>query len=328
MPTEKKPPVLTLRMLPFGMFLAGSLCAGAALAAADGRTTAEPAESTTPAKVSRDGWPLPADAEPGIREAIAALNADSRFLSHASSVLIARCMDEQGFTYPVESLDAPVYPRDASFGLTVEEARRSGYVTQSNILAIPEEDKSYLPTGAGEAKAWGQALFGPDDAPVVSIDIPLVRGEVGSSSVGCLADAQRRLFGSVEAAIRRNMVAGNTFNMAERQAGVDPQKAALDGRWAACMAGAGRPALTEPGRAVAKARVLAGGKLSGLSSGEPLAIAVDDALCQEEVNYAPLRRAIEDRYLSAVLDTFPADIAAARASTAAALERARELDLR
>lgn len=315
--------MVTTRMLPFGLFLLVSACAAAALAAAD---DAPASDLPPPATISRSGWALPAEPKPDVREEIAALSADSRYLGHVESVLVSRCMREAGFRHPLEELDRPVVPRDEFYGLSVSEARRSGYVTQSHILAIPAEDKSYLPRTESGRRAWGVALFGPDDAPGVEVDSALMSGRLGTSSEGCLADARRALYGSLETATLRSFVAGNARNVAEREAADDPSVTTLNERWAACMADAGRRGLTDPGHAMSQARKVADGTQAAQGVGEPREIAIDDATCQAGLDYAPQRRYIEDRYLTAVLTEFADEIAAARAAATAALERARAID--
>lgn len=299
------------------------LLGSAALPAADG---APAGDLPPPVTTSRSGWTLPAEPKPGVRDEVAALNADSRYLGHVESVLVSRCMREAGFRYPVEKLDRPVVPRDESYGLSVSEARRSGYVTQSHILSIPAEDQSYLPEREAGRRQWHLAQSGPDDAPGVEVDSALMNGRLGTSSRGCLADARRALYGTLETAILRSFVAGNARNVAEREAGHDPSVTALDALWSACMAGAGRPGLTDPGHAMSQARKLADGTQAAQGVGEPREIAIADATCQAETGYAGARRTIEDRYLTALLATYPDEIAATRAATAAALERARTIE--
>ncbi|MGQ0631155.1 MAG: hypothetical protein ACT4P1_08930 [Sporichthyaceae bacterium] len=316
--------MLTPRMLPFVVAVGALVAAAGALATAErgggGRADALPTTA-----VSAYGWTLPTQGRPAVRQELASLGADSRYLSHAQSVLIARCMRRQGFTYPVEDLNAPVYPRDARYGLSVEEAKRSGYVSQSQILAVPDEDKSSFPEEPGGREAFGAALFGPDGSSQVEVDIPMTRSELGMSSVGCLADVDRALYGNLETALRRSDVTGNAWNMAEKESGADPGLAVLNQRWSACISKAGYPDLLDPDLASVRARKLTGGRLAGLDTGEPREIAIADATCQQKVDYAPQRRAIEDRYFTALLDHYAEDIAAARAATAAAVFRAKSL---
>lgn len=310
-------------MLPFVVAVGALIAAAGALAAAErggGRADALPTTA-----VSAYGWTLPTQGRPAVREELTSLGADSRYLAHAQTVLIAGCMREQGFTYPVEDPNAPVYPRDARYGLSVEEAKRTGYVSQSQILAIPDEDKSYLPEEPGGREAFGAALFGPDGSPHVEVAIPMTRSELGTSSAGCLADADRALYGNLETALRRSDVTGNAWNMAETESGTDPGLAVLNERWSACMAKAKYPDLPDPDLARVSARELTGGRLAGLDAGEPREIAIADATCQAKLDYTPQRRAIEDRYMTALLDHYAEDIAATRAATAVALFRAKSL---
>lgn len=268
------------------------------------------------------GSTAPLAADPGARQEAESLTTANRDLSRAGSVRIDQCMRTQDFSYPVEKPGQRV-ERDRAYGLSVDEAERTGYQSQSRILTLPDREPDIAPDDPAERKRFYLALFGPDDASTVEVEDPTAPGvRMGTSSAGCVSSAQRDLFGGdLAAAIRYGSVTGNFINHAEAEAGDDPAMDALNKRWSSCMKQAGQ-SYPAPDQAISAARGLASGSFAGLATGQAREIAVADAICQERTGYPAARSAIEEHHFRILLDQHSVAIAVVRESGRAATARA------
>ncbi len=268
------------------------------------------------------GSTVPLAADPASRAEAESLGADNGYLSRATTVLIDRCMRGHGFAYPVEKPGQRL-ERDPSYGLSVREAERTGYQSQSRILTLPDWEPSIAPDDLAERKRFSIALFGADEEPFVEVDDPVAPGSrMGMNSAGCNSSAQRELFGGdLATAIRHATVSGDFVDHAARAAAADPAMRKLDRRWSSCMRQSGRD-YDDPDLASSDARGLAGGSFEGLAAGEAREIAVADATCQERTGYPAARSAIEERQFRVLLDRHHDAIAAVRESGRAAKARA------
>lgn len=270
------------------------------------------------------GTSVPPAPDPAARQETRALSADSGDLGRATTVLIDRCMRTHGFAYPVEKPGQRL-ERDRSYGLSVEEAGRTGYQSQSRILTLPDREPDIAPTDPVERKRFHIALSGADDQPPVEVDDPISPGSrMGTNSAGCNSSAQRELFGGdLTAAIRHAAVAGGFLEHALHAAASDPAMDELNKRWSACMTESGWT-YADPGLAISAARGLAGSYAS-LAAGRPREIAVADATCQQRTGYPAVRSAIEEHHMRVLLDRNAEVLAAVRESTRAAKARAADV---
>jgi hypothetical protein len=267
---------------------------------------------------SASNVPPPA-ADPAARQETDSLVAANPYLSRAQSVLVDRCMRDEGFSYPLEKPGQAV-KRDRTYGLSVEEAQRTGYQSESQILTLPDREPAIAPTDPTGRTRYYTALFGRGDAAAVQVTDPLTGASVGTSPTGCNSQAQKELFGGdLAAAILHTTVTGDLVPVAEASAAKDRALTALNKRWARCMAQAGWH-YPDPDHALGAARRTGYRALDG---GQPREIAIADATCEEQTDYAAGREAVEEHHLRMLLDRNPATIAAVRKSGAAAMQRAR-----
>jgi hypothetical protein len=271
------------------------------------------------------GLAIPATPDPGIRAAVNGLSADQPYLTHAESVLTDQCMRKQGFSYPIQPAKQSI-PRDATYGLSVADAQTSGYTSESQELKVPSftSDNSG-PSNAGDQARYSAALFGPPGSPSVTAQAAFMGASMGTSSVGCLADAQRELFGSMEAAVQQTTYESNFSGAGLRESATDPALHTLNQQWSSCMSAAGHPGLADPDHAKSQGQQLAGRQITGLSTGPAKELAVADATCEQQLNYAAQRQNTEDRYLTALVHRIEGEFTAAQESTKTAMANAAKV---
>ncbi|MFD7627002.1 hypothetical protein ACFV7Q_13375 [Streptomyces sp. NPDC059851] len=173
--------------------------------------------------------------------------AESRTLARAEQILISRCMAARGFPYAVtEGPDEGA----RSFPYAVDDvawARGHGYGgAEERAAARAREDDPNLRwfrqlSAPGRAAAR-TALMGA--APVgLSVEAPTGM-TVTASADGCIADAQRGLYGDLATWFRVKVVTMNLRPVREARVREDARYAGAVAEWAACMKAAGRPHAT------------------------------------------------------------------------------------
>jgi len=199
---------------------------------------------------------LPADVR-----AMAGTADDAAVLELAQSILIARCMTGQGFSYP---LDADAARADLS----------SARAATSTALSWPEDDEanaardglappqpSRAPVTAlenyvrgldsGRQRAFSLALYGDlRSGSPVSVTLPgreeIQRGEeIQQSTDGCNSQAQRELLGDLEGYLRGRLIADNVGTLAQAKVTAHPAFIAAEHEWRTCMAGQGWPVVDQ-----------------------------------------------------------------------------------
>ncbi|MDX6739367.1 hypothetical protein [Actinocorallia sp. A-T 12471] len=167
-----------------------------------------------------------------------------------------------------------------------------------------------------DRRRWGTALNGQGVAN--HVNMRMSDGSVVSVSAdGCVSEARRTLYGSLEDAMTSTALAGNLPIEAKQRAAADPAMKALNATWSACMKDKGHPNLPRP----EDARVLA----AEAPRDEALTIAVADAECEDRSGYAPKRTTLEDRYFTAALTFYEPEVAALTETHRKALARAKKL---
>lgn len=261
------------------------------------------------------------EARPGVREEVAAVKAQTALPGRAADMLAARCMARKGFVFtPLAPQAYEPKPIPHHFGLTVDEARATGYL---NVIE-PDSKPPREPTeamSADEAEAYSAALLGTLDDPQFTMTDVFGNG-VGGPKAGCLFEARTVVYGSFEDFVRYENFAGNFVSFALLEAEQDPELRDLNERWARCMADRGYDGFTSPSNALAKV-VESTPQRSALGRGPARDQAVADAGCQADTSYEARRSAIEDRYLTAVLDRFEAEVTATQEMYRQASARAR-----
>ena len=228
------------------------------------------------------------------------------FVWTAEEELTRRCMAGEGFVFtptPPEKLRP--YPGAHEYGIAEEVASKVGYEIQAELTSAEEDPNGAEFTqldGAGR-HAWRLAMFGPDDAAQVSVDVPLIGTRTEASTEGCLADARSTLYGDVETWIMTETFTGNFVLAAATASAADPDLRALNKEWSDCMGEVGvTPELESPDAARGHVRSLYSDVDQSTAHQSELRIATADARCETELDYERRRDRIEDLYLTAAAD--------------------------
>ncbi|MEV6583105.1 hypothetical protein AB0M92_33660 [Streptomyces sp. NPDC051582] len=170
--------------------------------------------------------------------------AETRLLERAEQILISRCMDGRGFPYAVtEAPDADA--RSFPYGVDdVEWARAHGYGGRDERAAAQAREadpnqRYFRGLSASGRAAARTALMG--SAPVGLSATAPTGMTITASPEGCIADAERTLYGDLATWFRVKVVTMNLRPVRETRVHEDRQYADAVGQWAACMRAAGRP---------------------------------------------------------------------------------------
>ncbi|MCW2904637.1 MAG: hypothetical protein JWO67_6902 [Streptosporangiaceae bacterium] len=269
------------------------------------------------------GWRLPDRADPNVRDKMNGLFSGVSVRIAATEELLWRCMAKKGLRYvkqPAPKRDVNPTMSAPGYGLSPTEAARHGYRTAALLNESENRPDPYKDQTPAERQRWGQAFFGPDSTPQTRVKLP-DGSEVDTPSEGCLADAHRQIFGSTERRVKSESFAGNLPAQARQRANADPRLRNLNSLWSACMTKQGHAGLAEPAAASSKA---AGLYRNGDRQTE-IKIAVADAKCEQQINYAPQRKRLEDLYYTAALRHYEPEVAAVHETNKEALARARTI---
>ena len=275
-------------------------------------------KKTPPAEAA---WTLPDKPDPDVRAVVSALFDGNTRRAAAQEELIYRCMALRGFSYikppPPITMRIP-----QNYGLSVAEATRHGYRIQ---LKKPPKINSPIDQTAGLSaegkKAWGVALRGGEDGPVVHVAIP--GGVVEEPADGCLAAARTRIYGSLPQQVRLQNLAGHLTPMAQKRSAADPEMARLNQTWSGCMEAKGHHGLKTPEDARGEALEFHRGYIR-LTHAE-IRLAVADAGCERVSGYARKRRLLEDRYYTAGVHYFGGGVNELRAASDRSFREAQRI---
>lgn len=269
--------------------------------------------------------------DPEVRDAMRGLFAGENVRLAAVEELVRRCMTARGLRYvknPMGTKDVNPTLIPDPYGVPLEEAGRFGYRTADNLRDAPRQvDRSgVLKLSQADQARWGNAYWGRDSAPQIRVKVP-GGGIVTTNSEGCLSEARKTLFGSLERWLKLSNFAGGFAINARRRSAADPAMNELNKAWSACMSGKGHAALSSPDHARTRAGEFH--RRHGVGSDKALdeekALATADAECENQVDYAPRRRELEDRHYRDALRAHEAEITAVLEMNEEALTRAHKI---
>ncbi|MFJ2645140.1 hypothetical protein ACIO1C_00135 [Streptomyces sp. NPDC087420] len=218
--------------------------------------------------------------------------------------LIKQCLNRRGFTYWEAA--RPSLEKSRTLGYVADDvgwARKHGY--GSRISA--EEDRVRLANpnlvyrkalSEGRRKAYDEALDGGSRAPEITAQTPggaTVRRQMG----GCVAEAERKLYGDPEAWFRADKIASNLQPLYVPRVMKDKQFVAALTVWSTCMEHAGHP-YKDPGAARQAARERALRDASGRSFAAERRLAVADATCARAASLTAIGKKREAYYVNAL----------------------------
>jgi len=206
------------------------------------------------------GTALPADVR-----SLSGTAGDAAVLRLAETVLIAGCMHDAGFDYPLDPA-------------AVRDDLRAAPATSAPITSWPEDDEQRAArTGLGPAaeperrrtdleryvdgldpgrrQAFSTALHG-DPAAGPSVEVTLPGGAtVRQSRAGCGSQAQRRLYGDLDVYLHGRITADNLTPLVVARVTADRSFVAAQGLWRVCMAEHGWPVADQAGLAARVAEI-------------------------------------------------------------------------
>ncbi|WP_328944910.1 hypothetical protein OG259_28900 [Streptomyces sp. NBC_00250] len=198
------------------------------------------------------------------------------------------CMAEHGFRY------APPAPPQPGTGTDQRPQPFGQESAAPSAETPPPAEKPPVPGGPETTKAYGLALFGDEKKRVSAKGSG--RMKVSRPGNGCLAEAETKVLG--DGRMRWLQVRIMLFE-AQEQARThlekDPEFRALNGRWRACMNGAGFRDATDPARLLASLRTVGARRTD--------ASLAADLRCKESTGYLPTAyarlAAVQQRWLDA-----------------------------
>jgi hypothetical protein len=240
-----------------------------------------------------------------VRIAFEALMRPPVQLAIAEARVTSRCMQGRGFRYPAaEALDRVPSATPSRLGglgrpLHLEEATRVGYgfriSPRPGTDPVERASGRYLSSLSHAEQAAYQHALAPDGSRGVRVELSggLV---VGAASQGCVAEARKAVYGSVQTFLRLAHVASEVPRVADAAMRHRRVRAAVRA-YSGCMAGKGIPVGT-PMLAVKLAEERFGGtrpEIGPVSDAER-DMAVADAICQQRTG---VNEAIDDAVIDA-----------------------------
>lgn len=248
---------------------------------------------------------------------------DLHRLDETQEVLVSRCMRERGFRYIVVAPDpALADARDFPYGIDDPRwARRHGLglalrAAAAHMAGPTNPNNRYVASLSPERRrAYETALFGTE-AATASVTIPT--GDVVTTSTdGCLATAQDRLYGDVRRWFRVMTITNNLASVIEPKVLADPRYRQRLSVWSACMEEQGYHY-----RSPADLRA----RLGQVGPERERAVAVAEATCVRRTGLAALGRSLDQELGAPVRAQYRVEIRSYRQMRAAALNRIDTLD--
>ncbi|MER6215492.1 hypothetical protein ABT213_15660 [Streptomyces sp. NPDC001674] len=235
-----------------------------------------------------------------------------RVLARAEQILISRCMAARGFAYAVtEPVREEGAARSFPYGLDdVEWARAHGYGGRAERAAAEaraaDPNQRYFHRLAARDRAAARTALMGASPTGLSATSPTGM-TLTASTEGCIAHAQRSLYGDLAAWFRAKVVAMNLRPAQEERVRRDPRFVEAVGRWAACMKEAGRP-YASPAASRQAAAALTEGLAPDRADAAETALAVTEATCATSTPLGQVSQALDRAYGEEVRARHRADI--------------------
>ncbi|CAL9549049.1 hypothetical protein [Streptomyces sp. enrichment culture] len=231
--------------------------------------------------------------------------AEQKLLFDAEERMIATCMRERGRPYRPLAWHSrsPLPEEDPRNGDDVALRRRAGYGAAAAAAPPPPADPNgdHMRSLPREQRArYGQALLG---TAAHRIDVELPDGVAFLNADGCIARAERRLYGDLATWLKAQMVVVNLEGEVSRRIFADKRVGRTVGPWRACMKAAGH-AYSDPEAARAefveayRASAERGAGRDGTAQlrRREVRVAVADALCDRRVGRSRVIRLLDRKH--------------------------------
>ncbi|MEU5344586.1 MULTISPECIES: hypothetical protein [unclassified Streptomyces] len=256
-------------------------------------------------------------------------DAEQSRISDAQQRLIGTCMRRQGFEFWEAQR------------LSLEESRTLGYVLDdvgwarkhgygSRIQAKESAARAANPNLAYRKRlseqrrqAYDEALDEGIDAPVIAVEIPgggTLRKRIG----GCVAEAEKKLYGDPRAWFRAEKAAGHLRSLYVPKVLADQRFSAARNTWSRCMKRAGY-VYKDPGesRQSAVAQAYRTAEPKAFEAERKLAVA--DATCARDTDLRPIGEERESHYVAQLRDRYGEALDTYTRLQHQALDRARKI---
>ncbi|MFJ2257014.1 hypothetical protein ACIOKD_01515 [Streptomyces sp. NPDC087844] len=249
-------------------------------------------------------------------------------LDYAEQLLIGRCMSRHGIPYVVPA------PRDLlaqrSFPYVVDDiawARAQGYggKEQRRIGVLRERDPNerYFRSLSAHGRTEALTVLMGAQSKGVSAKAPTGM-TLTTSNHGCIAEAQRALYGDLNTWFRVQVVTTNLQPLYVPKVRADSRYKKALGQWASCMKAAGQPYDT-PGQARETAAKRAAAQSPEEADKSSSHIAVAEATCARSTPLSKVVADLDRYYGDRVRARYRKDVTDKRRLQNAALPRARDV---
>ncbi|MFF9148233.1 hypothetical protein ACF1BN_25610 [Streptomyces sp. NPDC014861] len=254
----------------------------------------------------------------------AAVTAEDRLLHDAEQRLLRDCMGRHGFTYRVVPLDADSGSR--IFPYVVDDAawaRRHGYGAESRrqreALARRDPNRAYFAALPADRRAEALVTANGPSPEGLTVRLP-GGGTMRRSDRGCVAEAQRRLYGDLGAWFRSSTRLGVLEQLLRSRVVADTAYLrSLEG-WRRCMDRAGHAFATP-----AAARASALSPVRPLPRAREVERALAEVRCAEESALDRTARRLDRHHGGLLAEEYRSDVETRDRLRAAALPRARRV---
>ncbi|MFD3993484.1 hypothetical protein [Streptomyces sp. NPDC058583] len=253
-----------------------------------------------------------------------ATTADDRLLHDAEQRLLRDCMGRHGFTYRVFPLGDE--PESTLFPYVVDDAawaRRHGYGAESRrqreALAKSDPNRAYFAALPAHRKATALATANGPSPDGLTVRLP-GGGTLRRSDRGCVAEAQRRLYGDLGAWFRSSTRVGILQQILRSRVVADNGYQKSLGVWQRCMGRVGYAFATP-----AAARAAALSPVRPLPKDREISLAVAEARCAGESELSRTARRLDAHHDRLLAEEYRVDVETRDRLRAAALPRARRI---
>lgn len=248
--------------------------------------------------------------------------ADDRLLHDAEQRLLRDCMGRHGFTYRVFPLDGE--PESTLFPYVVDDAawaRRHGYGAelrrQREALARSDPNRAYFAALPADRRARALVAANGPSPDGLTVRLP-GGGTVRRSDRGCVAEAQRRLYGDIGAWFRSTTRVEALEQILRSRVVADTGYQESLVVWRRCMGRAGHAFATP-----AAARAAALSPVHPLPKDREIGLALAEVRCAGESALSRTARRLDAHHGVLLAEEYRADVETRDRLRAAALPRAR-----
>ncbi|MBB4687114.1 hypothetical protein [Amycolatopsis jiangsuensis] len=257
-----------------------------------------------------------------------ARDAGPVLIERAEGTLVAECMTKQGFRY------WPPAPATADerreFPYVVDDpawARAHGYggdlVAQREHRRAEDPNTRYLDSLSEERRAAAAVALGGTGSSSVEAVVP-GGATIGQSDTGCLAEAQRTLYGDFDAWVRASVVTGNLSSLYQPKVTSDPRFRRAVTAWSGCMHSAGLP-YASPQQIQRQLPELTDGQNPAQAHRTEVELAVAEAGCALATPLSKVARDLDRQYGDEVRRQYRSEVETTERLRRDALNRAEEL---